>query len=604
MNKYLKTILLKEDLPYEEINDYLSLDFKQNIKELFNALLEIVKTGYNEDINLALTNLEKIVLDQDPNNYSIIKNTVRETSYKLNKFNNTKSIKFSLVDLNRKMNISKEEQLSNNIFNFYYYLLFEEKNLKMIELVLKNEKTILNKKDKNNTDLFSHLLKRYCYLDEEDSELTYYYEAIILFLKNFEEDIKNKKEEYEEILNNDLYKNKTHIKEIKERIDNLYVISDLELEKKYHISSVIPKEIENELNSFTFDKKERIYYDSNFVTIDEDDALCLDDAISLVKNDNGSYYYYIAITDIPSLIPYESKTYYNALKNEETIYLCDKNIDLYPKVISNDLCSLLPNQYKNVIMYRYLVTPSYDIEMDSLTITKGIIKVKHRLNYKDVNKQQNLDRETIEMLENMALISYKLKSQNKVKEKYRRIENIINSSATYHHSMFTDFSVSANIVQEAMLLVNKTASKYFLDNGLIYIFRNHKKQDNLIIDNEIERLLTSANTQVIDNEITKVINLIKETYLNAYYSTFNEGHYGLNYSSYSHSTSAARRFADSFNQYLTYEQIFSELSDQRYYSLEETAKEIVGYINDRKKEINKFASEYNYLNSKKLIRKK
>ena len=70
----------------------------------------------------------------------------------------------------------------------------------------------------------------------------------------------------------------------------------------------------------------------------------------------------------------------------------------------------------------------------------------------------------------------------------------------------------------------------------------------------------------------------------------------------SHSSSAARRFIDSFNQYLTYLQLSEGLkSDKEYYELENTTREIVDYINDKKRENLKFQNEYNYLYSKGKI---
>ena len=171
--------------------------------------------------------------------------------------------------------------------------------------------------------------------------------------------------------------------------------------------------------------------------------------------------------------------------------------------------------------------------------------------------------------------------------------------------MYTDKSISANIIQESMLLVNHLAPKYFLDNGLVYTYRNHKFPTNNMVSSEFDRLLNLSKTSIKENEVKKIFNIIRDNYLNAYYSIINEGHQGLNYDVYSHSTSPGRRACDGFNQYLTYEQLFKgTVSDKKHYILEATTKEVVEYINCKKKENDKFASEYNYLHGKQLIRKK
>lgn len=611
-NNKLKSILLNENFDITSLDKYLDFDYKVTIKEIFNILFDTISNGIISDIDIVMSNIELFISLSNNIDYKVVNNAVRETNYKLNNIKNSiddrifKSIKFRLIDLNRQMSNKKEKNDIENIFNFYKYLIFEEKNINMINLMIKSEENILSKKDSYGNDLFTYVIDKYCSLNDNDKDINYFSEVIDLFLEYYEDKlIKSTREKYISLLERNFCKSKNHVKEKIKRFDEYYQIDTNDLEKKYHISTKVHDKAIEELNDFVFDVSGRKRFNSNFITIDDEDAKCLDDAISLVKNKDGSFCYYIAITDIPSLIPYGSYTFYDALKKEETIYLCDKNINLYHDSIANNLCSLLPNNKKNVIVYKVFADPTFNINPDSLEIHKGIISVNNRLSYRQVNKQEDLDYDTIVMLENIALLSFKLRSQNKAKEKYRWIENKINSTATYHHSMFTDTSVSANIVQESMLLVNHLAPKMFHDKGLIYTYRNHKFPNDILVNKELDRLLNLSNTSINDVESKKIFNMIKENYLNAYYSTLNEGHQGLNYDYYSHSTSPGRRMIDSFNQYLTYEQLFKkDLTDKKYYILENVTKEVVEYINMKKKENEKFASEYNYLHGKQLIRKK
>lgn len=612
MNKKIKSILLKEDFNNKDLFLFLDIDYKETIKEVFNILLDLIKDGTHEEIDLVMSNIELFIEANDNVDYKIVNNAVREANYKLNSIKSNiddkvlKNIKFRLIALNRQININRETKDNLNIFNFYHYLIFEEKNINMVELLLKTENNILSKKDDYGNDLFTNVIENYCSMEETDELVNYYYEVINLFLKYCEDKlIKSERQKYIDLLERNFCKNKTHIRKILKRFDEYYLIDAKDLEKKYHVTSKIHDKAIEELNDFVFDVSGRKKFNSHFITIDDEDAQCLDDAISLVKNKDGSFCYYIAITDIPSLIPYGSYTFYDALKKEETIYLCDRNINLYHESIANNLCSLLPNNSKNVMIYKVFADPSFNINPESLEIHKGIITVRNRLSYKQVNKQESLDTETAKMLENIALLSYKLRSQNKVKERYRWIENTINSNATWHHSMYTDKSISANIIQESMLLVNHLAPKYFLNKGLVYTYRNHKFPTDVVINGEVDRLLNLSKTSISELETKKIFNMIRDNYLNAYYSVSNEGHQGLNYDAYSHSTSPGRRADDGFNQYLTYEQLFNGyVSDKKHYILEAIAKEVVEYINYKKKENDKFASEYNYLHGKQLIRKK
>lgn len=426
-----------------------------------------------------------------------------------------------------------------------------------------------------------------------------------LFLPNFLKGIKYRLID----LNRRLRENER--KNIKEATEKVAVIEEMDedglttlssLEEKYHVSLKIHDEVQKEVEGIQVDKSGRKRFDTNFVTIDEEGALCLDDAISLTRNKDGSYFYDIAITDIPSIVPYQSELYYAALDRVETLYLFDMVASLYLEIISNNLASLLPGVDRNVLVYRFLADPSLNIDPESLEIYKGIINVRSRLSYHDVNYWENMSPDTISMIEKMYDLSIKLRGLNPSKEKYRRLENLIRPDALYHHSLFVDKSLSANIVQEAMVLVNSSAAKYFFDRGLVYGYRNYGMPQNVFMDEEILELLNIYSGRTDSKEYKFLMDKIRQLYLSAYYSSTPEGHEGLGKKFYSHSTASARRFIDGYNQYLTHEQKFKgPVSDKRLLELEIETKKITEYINARKKEIEEFERNYNRLSSKGLI---
>ncbi len=599
----IKSILLSEKaLDLDTINKYIESDIKNTFNIIFDIFYDSILISSYDEINLILYNIEEIIDNQSTNNYKMINNKVREINYKLSKLNiNTielKSIKLTLIDLNRKMKIKKEKEENFNIYNLYSHLIFKERDYKAIELIIKFKEDILKVTDSSGNNLFYNVLENYLNAQEIE-EINYFYDIIILFLHNLEEKLLKDKNIYLEKLNK--YEDKKNVKEIMDRIKEFSKIKQSELEKKYHINSKVHEEIIKEMQTFKLSREKREEIHSNFITIDGEEAICLDDAISLEKNKDGSYNYYIAIADIPSLIPYKSKTFYDALSRAETIYLADKNITLYHPDISNNLCSLLPGRRKNVILYKFLADTSFELDPNSLEIVKAIITVNNRFTYDNIDRGLNIDYETLEMLERISLITSILKNKNNSKEMYRKVENYIKNSASYHPSNFADKSVSANIVQESMLLVNSSVPKYFHDRSLLYIYRNHRIYNRNYAYKLFENITKDYQGCLPEKEHEKMIKLLESAYLNAYYSTESIGHEGLGYDYYSHSSSSARRFIDSYNQYLTYMQLFNPLDDENYYELETTTKEIVEYINDKKRENLKFQNEYNYLYNKGKI---
>lgn len=595
-NILLEILLGEEKLDWERLNKLLEEDYVQTIRGIFKVFTDSFLSRPYKEIDLILFNIEKIVLSQNSKNFRIIKNAVMEANKELSqiKLNNVSFIlrcfKFRLFDLNRKLNEKLKQDSKVNLYSIYYNLIFEQRRIDIIIFVFKSNKNILDLTDTKGNDLFFNILDYYCELKDEE-EKKYFWEVIMIFLEYMSSE-KIRDSKYMNLLEREFCVNEEHVIALREKMMEIVQIDLMGLFKKYHVSSEIHKSVIDELKSFSRSEDGRAFIHGNFVTIDGEDAECLDDAICLKKNSDGTFYFYVAITDIPSVIPYGSLNFYDALKKVETIYLPDKTIDLYHPHISRNLCSLLPNVNKNVIVYRYLLTPNYEIDIDSLEIIKGVIRVNSNLNYNQVNKQMGIDAKTLEMLEGIYLMTLFLRCQNKVKEKYRKVENIINSSAVYHHSMFADTSISANIVQESMLLVNSSVPYYFSKRGLVYIFRNHKVTDDrekeIKIKNAIDAVLNS-NGSISSQELDEMVNTIRQMYLTASYSTVNQGHQGLGYEFYSHSTSGARRFIDSYNQYLTYLQIFGK---EKGDDLIVSAEEVVERVNKRKIEIRMFESEY------------
>lgn len=606
MNTYneIKKILLSEkDLDINTINSYLDIDYKTTINIIFDIFYDSITSCTYTEINLILYNIELIINLQDIDKLKIINNKVREISYRLSKLNiNTiefKNIKLILIDLNRKMRIRKETSDNYNAYILYNHLIFNDRDLKTVELLVKNKQDILLVTDELGNNIFLNILEAYLNTTSFEDR-NYFYDVIIIFLHNLDNKLLKDKQLYLDKLSSK--KDKDYVRDIMMRIRNFGKVDKVKLERKYHISSQIHDEVLKELESFKFDIQGRTLIDTNFVTIDDKEALCLDDALSLVENKDGSYSYYVAITDIPSLIPYKSKTYYDALSRVETLYLIDKNISLYHPNIANNLCSLLPGTPKNVLAYKYLVDPSFNLDPDSIEIVKGIITVDNRLTYDMVDSGMDIDYSILDMLEKISLVTNNLRSTNTSKEEYRRIENYIKKRADYHPSNFADRSVSANIVQESMLLVNSSVPKYFAERGYLYLYRNHQIHNKEYADHLFKELTKTYAGKIPREEYEKMIKLLSTAYLSAYYSGENKGHEGLGYKYYSHSSSAARRFADSYDQHLTYLQLFNgPLSDKEYYDLERELHEVADHINERKRENTKFQNEYNYLCSKGKI---
>ena len=90
-----------------------------------------------------------------------------------------------------------------------------------------------------------------------------------------------------------------------------------------------------------------------FITIDGVNSKDLDDSFIVEKN-NDNYILEVAIADVSNYVKLNSSTDKEALDRGTSIYFGNSVIPMLPKILSNNLCSLNPNEPKltlNVRMY-------------------------------------------------------------------------------------------------------------------------------------------------------------------------------------------------------------------------------------------------------------
>ena len=483
------------------------------------------------------------------------------------------------------------------------YLIVNERDLSQIDRFLKNHSKVLENKNIDGDNVLMLLLKLYISLSEDaTSEIDYYYNVIFLFKSRFYDSILNNIDSYLNIINKYNVKDRKHVIKLTKLFDNNYLTTFSDLEYKYNVSFSFNDSIINEMYSFIFNNNHRYNFtNQESITIDNSNAICLDDAIYLENNNNGTYTLYIHITDIASFIPYDSLVSRDAMKREETLYLIDRVISMYPEYICDNICSLLPNNNRNVISLIVLVDNNFNIMEDTFKIVKGKINVKHKLSYNECDaKIFNPDNSNISnMLINLFRISINRRKVNKKKDLYRNYENMI-KRRSYHESLNIDISPASNIVHEMMILLNYLIASYFKDNSYPFIYREVFLPDDEFMKKQLE-IAKNISNDGVDNK--DFIYSIRGAYIEWVYVDNPKYHMGLKLDCYSHLSCPARRYADSFCEYLIYDFIFNEKKDnENIYLWESRIKQIITYLNRRKKENEMMVKEYNYLVKKRLIR--
>lgn len=606
-NREIEQKILNYDIEICELEEYIDDNFENVVKGMIGALYVLLKKSKKNEnkIQDIFKELEYIVEEE--------KNQIRLTLIgqlidTLNKriestFNNKNKNDISVVrDRMLKItNLIKDKEKNKkykNVVSILEKIIYKDKEIDKIEAILGNKK---NLEYGQFEQVLINILEKYCVLNDEE-DIKYYYKVIMILIKgHFSNEISKQKNKFLDILK--LYNDKKHVQLLAKRFQDIIITVD-ELIDKYDVSyNNNLLYIKQDTNICEYMRHDYRY--QKVFTIDDEGNECNDDALYIEKNKDGTYTLYIHISDVPSLIKKDDYLDLRAYKNAETIYLRDSEFTMYPENVSNNIGSLLEGKTRNVITYKYLITPHFEIDLDSFIMKRGVIKVDRCLSYNNVDKR--LQREDLNdlntRLKALDFITTILKNNNIHKDIYRAAENKTTGKKT--NSLIADKSNAAKIVQEMMILVNSSVDRYFVDRGYPYIHRIHNAPTSEI-DQDIMLLLGIDRKTLLNNpKCARILKAVKEKYLNAEYSSISSPHHGLGTNYYSHSTSPLRRYADALGQYIMYDIVFNNrVDDKTIYYWENVVKEVCPYLNERIKNNALFASEYNYLVSKRKIRKK
>ena len=310
-------------------------------------------------------------------------------------------------------------------------------------------------------------------------------------------------------------------------------------------------------------------------TIDPADAKDFDDAISVETLENGNFSIGIHIADVSHYVEEGDKIDMEARERGTSIYLVDRVIPMLPEILSNDLCSLRPDED------RLAFSAVFEMDKNGTVISEWfgqtIIHSDKRFSYEDAQKVINNNYTGVKPLykELAALMNIGRKLRKKRYEagaiafdqpevKFDLDEN--GKPIGVYTKVRTETML---MIEDFMLLANKRVAEHVhtlcKNNGNreAFIYRTHDVPD----PDKIEDLATflhalghefKTNSGVVDardiNKLLKSIegrpeeNLIKTATIRsmakAIYTTKNIGHFGLAFKFYTHFTSPIRRYPD------------------------------------------------------------
>ena len=130
----------------------------------------------------------------------------------------------------------------------------------------------------------------------------------------------------------------------------------------------------------------------NIITIDGEDAKDLDDAVYVEKSENG-YKLLVSIADVSFYVKEGTELNKEAMKRGNSIYLVDRVVPMLPRKLSNNLCSLNPNEDK----LTFTIEMHFDDKGKLMKndFYRSVINSKSRMTYTNVNKIIDSEEETL-----------------------------------------------------------------------------------------------------------------------------------------------------------------------------------------------------------------
>ncbi len=307
-------------------------------------------------------------------------------------------------------------------------------------------------------------------------------------------------------------------------------------------------------------------------TIDPSDAKDFDDAISFVEIKNGKdvdYEVGIHIADVSHYVKIDSELDKEARSRGTSVYLVDRTIPMLPEILSNDLCSLVPNKDRLTMSAVFVIDKNAHIKSEWYGRT--VIHSKKRFTYEEAeesikNPKKPLHKE-LSILNDLAKkLTIQRFKDGAISLEQEEVKFVLNMYGVPIDIIKKERGNSNRLIEEFMLLANKKVAKLISGEkknenisiyrvhdlpskekmtDLAFFLRNlgHKVSlvDGMIPTNEINKLLKSLEGKP---EADAVNRAVIKSMAKAIYSTKNIGHYGLAFPYYTHFTSPIRRYPD------------------------------------------------------------
>ena len=309
-------------------------------------------------------------------------------------------------------------------------------------------------------------------------------------------------------------------------------------------------------------------------TIDSAETKDIDDAISLMKTQNGGYELGVHIADVSHYVRPDTALDKEAYERATSIYYADKVIPMLPTQLSNGICSL--NEGEERLAFSCLMQLDESGNIHSYQFVKSVIRSRVKGVYKEINALLDGSNDPA-LVTKYKDVMAQLPAMTELYEKRLALRKargamdiesdeaklVMDEEGRCVDIVKRTRGVSECMIEEFMLLANQCAAHFARVKQIPFVYRVHEEPNA----EKLERLHTLLQACGINDHFAKDVPTPKELSAilegvrggpyeqiintgmlrcmsKAVYEEKPKGHYGLVLKDYAHFTSPIRRYPD------------------------------------------------------------
>ncbi|AFP85533.1 ribonuclease R [secondary endosymbiont of Heteropsylla cubana] len=307
------------------------------------------------------------------------------------------------------------------------------------------------------------------------------------------------------------------------------------------------------------------------MTIDDEDARDLDDAVYCEKEPSGGWHLWVAIADVSYYVRPDTPLDQDAIRRTTSVYFPSEVVPMLPELLSNNLCSLNPNVDKLCLVCEMIV--STQGELSSYKFYEAIMHSHARLTYNEVFNI--LEKRQQGHIQHASIIS----SIKQLHEMYKTLEKakiqrggisfnteetkfVFNSEQRIAHIEPFKRNHAHKLIEECMILANISAARFVEKYKEPVLYRVHDRptKENIASLKTVLAELSlnlgggekpepkdyaNMMTRIAVRSDYEMLHLmLLRSMKQANYDPDNRGHFGLALPAYAHFTSPIRRYPD------------------------------------------------------------